>query len=81
MISKMKGFVYGLPAIMACKSCSVHALAYIQERDCELDDICSSKNTLFKFFVDFHNYVNERTGKQILSYDDVLKLYNSTLSQ
>jgi hypothetical protein len=78
-IDKMKGFIYGLPSIMACKSCSTHALAFIQEHDKDLNQICESKDNLFKFFVDFHNYVNKRLGKPILSYSDVLSLYNSTL--
>lgn len=78
-VEKMKGFIYGLPAIMACKACSTHALAFIQEHDSDLDTICASRQNLFRFFVDFHNYVNKRQNKPVLSYDDVLKMYNASL--
>jgi hypothetical protein len=79
MIDKMKGFIYGLPAIMACKSCSTHARSYIQKYDSELSQICETRESLFKFFVDFHNHVNEHQKKKILSYADVLNLYNSSI--
>lgn len=76
-IELMKGYIHGLPVMLPCKSCSYHATMFIKEREKDLDTICSSNYNLFNFFVDFHNYVNKRKGKPLMSYEDARKLYSS----
>jgi hypothetical protein len=75
-IERMKGFILGIPYILPCENCMEHARAYITSKYSELDDICSGKQKLFRFFVDMHNYVNKRYGKPVLSYDDAEIIYN-----
>lgn len=73
---KMKNIIIGIPVLLPCLKCKEHATAYIESRLKELDNIVSSKNNLFNFFVDFHNYVNERYNKKIFTYEEAKELYN-----
>lgn len=73
---RMKYFIIGLPVMIPCTNCREHATSYIEKNIPDLDIICSNKNNLFNFFVDFHNYVNERLNKPLMCYSDAEKLYN-----
>ena len=77
---RMKGFILGIPSMIPCATCSDHATLHIEEHKDELDNICSGRETLFKFFVDFHNIVNERYGKKYVSLEDAYKMYNGSVS-
>ena len=77
---RMKGFILGIPSMLPCDTCSNHATLHIEEHKDELDNICSGRETLFKFFVDFHNIVNERYGKTTVSLEDAYKMYNGSVS-
>lgn len=72
---KMKGYILGIPYTLPCENCADHATAYIESIKTNLDSIISSRDNLFNFFVDFHNYVNKRYGKPIMSYQDAKKMY------
>ena len=74
-ISKMKDFIISIPYILPCEQCKVHASNYIEENKQDLDNICSGREKLFKFFVDFHNKVNKRQNKTEISYEDAYKIY------
>ena len=65
--------------MLPCLKCKDHAISYIESNLEKLDDIVSSRNKLFNFFVDFHNYVNKRYGKNILTYQQAEQLYNGTV--
>ncbi len=71
----MKGVIRGIPIMLPCKSCFMHASEYINSHISNLDLIVSNRNNLFKFFVDFHNMVNERKHKPIISYEEAIRLY------
>lgn len=77
---RMKGFILGIPYMLPCKACTEHAITFIEYNHDKLDVICSSKNNLFKFFVDFHNYVNKRLGKPEMSLPNALKMYSSCVN-
>jgi hypothetical protein len=72
---RMKSFIIGLPIMIPCSNCQEHAHNFIEKNKDQLDDICSGRTKLFNFFVDFHNKVNERYNKPIVSYDDAYKMY------
>lgn len=74
---RMKGFILGLPVMIPCEICSEHATAHIIGNYDKLDDICSGREKLFKFFVDFHNYVNKRYNKPIMGYKEAYALYTN----
>lgn len=73
---KMKNFIIGIPIMIPCKNCQEHATSYIEKYYNNLDIICSSRDSLFKFFVDFHNAVNNRLNKPLVTYDDAYKMYS-----
>lgn len=72
---RMKGFIFGIPVMLPCENCKEHATSHIEANWDKLDDIVSGRTKLFNFFVDFHNYVNKRYNKPIMSYKDAFKLY------
>lgn len=75
-IDYMKNFILGIPVMIPCISCRVHARNYINSKMNELDSICANRDMLFKFFVDFHNAVNKRLHKVEMSLEDAYKLYS-----
>lgn len=72
---RMKNFIRGIPVMVPCEKCADHAAAYIESRDDDLDSIVANKDSLFRFFVEFHNFVNERIGKEKMSMDIAEKMY------
>jgi hypothetical protein len=74
--AKIKGFIEGLPYFLPCSDCGNHAQAFIDSRN--LDEALESRKTLFEFFVDFHNKVNERHRKPLMSATDAYNLYKNT---
>lgn len=80
-VYRMKNFLYGLPIMIPCEKCKQHAISYIESNDNNLDSICSGRETLFCFFVDFHNMVNEILQKPIMTYEKAKDMYfNGTVS-
>ena len=71
----MEHFIRSIPLTLPCKDCKKHAKQFIDDHRIEMSKICSSRENLFKFFVDFHNKVSERNGKPTLTYDEALKIY------
>lgn len=68
---KMKSFILGLSCMIPCEKCAIHAASYISTHEKYLDNIVKSRDSLFNFFASFHNFVNERTGKEVLSLEDI----------
>lgn len=77
---RAKGFILGIPVMIPCANCSDHATAHIESVRDKLDQIVSGRDAFFKFTVDFHNYVNARYNKPIMSVHDAYKLYTSPAS-
>lgn len=76
VIEKMKGFIIGMPVMIPCEKCKVHAFNHIEKHKGNLDQICSTRKNLFNFFVDFHNYVNKRYNKPEMSHNQAWNMYN-----
>lgn len=74
---RMKNVIIGIPILLPCEVCKEHATGYIEKYFEQLDEICSSRDNLFKFFVDFHNKVNERHDKPLMTYEAAYALYNN----
>lgn len=73
---RMKNRILAIPYELPCASCRQHAISFIENSRYKLEDVVSTKDKLFKFYVDFHNQVNLRNGKEELSYDDAKKIYS-----
>ena len=76
----MKGFILGLPYMIPCEKCQFHANNHIMKVKHKLNEICSGRDNLFSFFVDFHNIVNQRYNKPIVSLNDAYKIYNGPVT-
>jgi len=68
---KMKSFILGLSCMIPCERCAIHAASYISTNEKHLDTVVKSRDSLFNFFANFHNFVNERTGKDKISLQDI----------
>lgn len=79
MVNMTVGFIRGLPIMIPCDLCKNHAYEYISNfSDSQLHQVASDKRKLFKFYVDFHNSVNKRTGKAEMSLQDAYNLYEKS---
>jgi hypothetical protein len=74
--NRMQGFILGIPLMLPCELCKEHASNHIENNKNNLSDICSGRDNLFKFFVDFHNIVNIRYNKPIVSVEDAYNMYD-----
>ena len=77
---RMKGYILGIPYMIPCEKCRHHATDHIIMMNDQLDDICSGREKLFAFFVDFHNIVNKRYNKPIVSVEEAFKMYTGKVS-
>lgn len=71
----MVGRLLALPIEIPCAKCRPHASAFIEANKHRLPDICSGRDKLFNFYVDFHNKVNQRYDKPTMSYEDARKIW------
>ena len=64
-------YIYGIP----CVTCRAHAYAYTQK----FPPIFNNSNTFQTWAWIFHNNVNSRLGKSIISIDEYQKIYKSEI--
>jgi hypothetical protein len=69
----MKCLLQNLPLLVPCVSCKEHFYTYLNSIN--LDNVVESKENLFSFTVNVHNYVNRRYKKPEMSLNDAKKLY------
>lgn len=74
-LNRIKMFIDGIPdMLVVCGKCAEHARMYIETHRDAINAM-KSGDDVFKFYVDFHNFVNERLGKAVMTYDTARKLY------
>lgn len=66
----------GLPGLIPCANCKAHCREYVLNNLKEFRIAAQKRDDLFEFFVNFHNEVNKRLGKKIISIGDAKKMYN-----
>ena len=59
---------------ISCPHCKEHYILFLKKYN--IDKIGESNETLFQFFFDLHNNVNEKLSKPVMSSDKVKELYN-----
>jgi hypothetical protein len=69
----MKQLLTNLPLLVPCLNCKEHFYTFIKTSN--LMDAVSSREKLFKFIVDIHNYVNRRYGKRVYTLDEAKRFY------
>ena len=73
-LSRIKASIDGIPEIVPCTECSEHARAFIEKNRQRINNM-KSGDDIFKFYVDFHNYVNEKLKKPLMSYEAAYAIY------
>lgn len=69
----MKQLLLNLPLLVPCDVCKEHFYYFLKNSN--LDNVTSSRDSLFKYFVDVHNYVNRRHKKSEMSLIDAKNIY------
>ena len=67
----------GLSAIIPCHKCAVHYNLFFQTEIDKQDRF--GRMELFYLFVDYHNSVNQKLGKPIISHTDAALLWTKTV--
>lgn len=60
---------HSLSNALPCKKCSNHMQQYLKRFPID------SSTNLFKWTVDFHNEVNKRTNKKVITYEEAKQIY------
>lgn len=69
-------YILSFPHTLPCKECETNTTNFLSQFNYEdLYKICSSKELLILFFFNYHNKVNQRLGKKIMSLEDFLNYY------
>jgi hypothetical protein len=69
-------FFHSLKYVLPCPACRMHYKKTIEEKY-PIELALDNRDTLSRWLVDFHNDVNKRLGKPIVSYDSVKDKYES----
>ncbi len=72
---EMKKYILNLYKTIGCSSCRMETFNYILKFESQLDIICLNRNNVFKFFVDFHNVINDKLHKPKVGYRQVYIMY------
>lgn len=75
---RTKGRILAISYEIPCQGCRPHSISYIENAD--LDKAVSSKENLIRFYVDFHNQVNKRYNKPLVTYEQARKMYGGNVT-
>ena len=73
---KYWNFIEAIPLLLPCGACAEHARAFIQSQAPYKYNIIATRFNLCTFFVNFHNQVNARSGKPLMSVEDAIRKYS-----
>lgn len=69
-------FFMNLIHIIPCDKCRIHYKQNLIKYPLT-KKILSSRENLIKWLINVHNSVNKMTGEKIMSYDEVINMYNN----
>jgi hypothetical protein len=69
----MKLLLQNISLLVPCTTCKEHFYTYLNSIN--LDNVVESRENLFAFFVNVHNYVNRRYRKPEMSLEEAKALY------
>ena len=78
-MNSMIVYIMSIPESLPCARCTEHAQKFIEERVPFLYYIVSSRDSLFAFFVEFHNYVNKKQRKKLLTVEEAKRIWTDVL--
>ncbi len=62
-------FLYGMVYLLPCPSCKLEAVRYVTEHP----PLARTREEAVQYVVDFHNFVNKRLGKVIVTKDEATR--------
>lgn len=71
--NSMKQLLINMPLLVPCVNCKEHFYTFL--RKANLDAATASRENLFRFFVDIHNYVNKRYRKPEMTLEAAKQMY------
>lgn len=73
----MYNFILGLGYSLPCEGCRTECLKYINDAEKRglIDAAVLSKDNLFIFFWDLHNFVNKKNGLKVYTLEEARKCY------
>ena len=72
---EMKKYILEIHKTITCGTCRKDTFNYILKFESQMNDICSSRDKVFNFFVDFHNVINEKLNKPKFNYYQAYNIY------
>ncbi|MDA9846622.1 Erv1/Alr family FAD-linked sulfhydryl oxidase [Flavobacteriaceae bacterium] len=69
----IREFFRGIINLLPCEACKEHYIEFLQKRPIRYQ--YDNRDSLIKWLIDFHNEVNSRTGKRVLSYQEARSIY------
>lgn len=63
-----------LGSLLPCEKCRTNFVSHLATHPLS-DAVLSTRQTLVRWLIDFHNDVNRSIGKPIMSYDEALRMY------
>jgi hypothetical protein len=78
LMSRTKAFIKHYWKILPCARCRTDASKYLERNDILM---ISNPEQVFHYTYTFHNSVNKKLNKPIISLDDYIKLYPSVTQQ
>lgn len=80
-VRAMMDFIGMLPDLLPCPSCQQHARDYVTSfSSFYLYTVCSSRQSLFEFWVVFHNVVNQRLLKRTFDLPTARNMYSGPVT-
>jgi len=76
-INKHRDYINNLCDVLPCNICKSHFVEYIREHPPCLDN----RRCFVNWVLDFHNSVNERTGKPVFLFDQFIDEYSCAYSR
>jgi hypothetical protein len=74
-----KNFFLSLENVIPCAICKKNYKRHLKEHP--IDNYLDSRKNLVYWVIDMHNLVNGEIGKKILSYDTVMKKYETVFNK
>lgn len=70
-------YLMSLCPMLPCPECRIHCDKYMREHESEVQLACRNNNELAEFLIRFHNAVNVRLGKPVLSIETARNMYRT----
>jgi len=61
--------------VLPCGKCQEHYLAYLQSHPKQFENAFKNKKSLFKWMLEFHNYVNLQSKKPLQNIKQIYTQY------